>query len=212
MKKILFLNKYLLAFIPFMVPLLLIIYLVINNILINIFPITSFLLTPNNIIINNWWYKYELTPVKKFKIDWKIIMKKDYSNILEKNELIINEDWLIAFWKITKPEYLDNLDITQLDRSFVYNYKTNIDITRQYVSSHLINVNILTNNNKIKKTLNELPISSELKIFGYLVNIELIENDSYFKQKTSTILTDSGYWSSKILYVTELEIDWKTIK
>jgi len=211
MKNILFVNKYLLAAIPFSIPVIFILYIVISNLLINIFPIKPFIIQPKEISIKYWWEEYILTPVKKFWIDWKLISTKDYSDIIEKEEKIISKDWLFVFWKVAEDKYLKNLEFTQIDRSFVYDYLNVIDLNRNYINTHTTNLNILTNNNKISKKLKDLSNWTELKIFWYLVNIELINSDSYFKQNTSTTLNDSWYWSSEILFVTRLEINWKVI-
>ena len=211
MKKILFMNKYLLALIPFLIPVIMLFYNFIVNVLINTFPIKPILLPTDNININYWWKEYKLTPIKHFWVNWKLISKKNYSNILNNEEKVIATDWLFGFWDVTWSKYLNNLEISQVDRSFSFDYKSNINLTRKYILTHLINLNLLSNSNKINKKLSDLKIWSNLKIFWYLVNIELLNSNSYFKQNTSTVLTDIWYWSSEILFVTRLEINWKVI-
>lgn len=202
-------NKFVLVLFPFLIPIIFILSWLIKDSLVNIFPIRPIIIPASEIIIKNNIWKYTLTPVKKFWIDWTFIDKKDYSSRLWKEEHIISTDWLFSFWKLAKEEYLSNIDFTQSDRSYYYDLKTNIDIDMPYITTHMTTINILNNNNKISKWLALLTPNTNVKVFWYLVDIELTESDSYLNQKSSISMNDIGYWSTEILYITKLEINWE---
>lgn len=211
LRNLLFANKIVLAAIPFSLPILYILFGIFSWLMDKYHPIRMMIIPKTEITINNSIWNYILDPVKKYWLNWTFISKKDYSETIWEEEKIISTDYLFWFWKLADKSNISKIEFEQNDRTFFYNIKSKIDFDTDYIKSHVANINLISDNSKVNQAISKLSPNTNVKLYWYLVNMKLT-GDYYLDKKTSTKLDDIWYWSSEILYVTEMEVNWKTFK
>lgn len=152
-------------------------------------------------ILNELNYKFqesgcEFEVVKAIDFSARILSIRDYTDSRYYDKDLVPYDIVFGWGNLTKKEYLENINITQNNRFFHYNYKdlNHNDFITDFDNFHIVNNSYLNENIHYLKRYNNLSIS------GYLVNIKC----DNWNRNTSISFKDRSATSCEQLYITSM--------
>lgn len=143
--------------------------------------------------------KYTITPVTSYEISAKVKSIKLYQD----NNRLSQMD-ICAVWGELASE--SNLSYSQRSRFCYVDAIGDIQIDKErfgFLSTYkLSNNHIIPANDTISSDLNTIKVEDNIKLTGYLVNVD---GDEGYQWKTSLSRHDEGYGACEIIYVTEVK-------
>lgn len=138
-----------------------------------------------------------------YSITGVVVSKKHYVRGFMKE--LSPYDLAIAWGDVDS--YLPHMKFQQMVRFCLFKAKSGASVDMSYVNKHISNNHIIPANDNIHRALRKIKKKDVVKIDGFLVNVEGIENRrSVASWKTSLSRTDTGNGACEIIYVNRLRI------
>lgn len=138
----------------------------------------------------------KIETLSKISLDARILNITKYENSNFDDNKFVPYDIVLGWNNLTKKEYLENIEISQSNRYFYYQYK---NLKHELFLDNFDNFHII-NNEYIEKNKDLLKKYSNINIEGYLVNVQC----PTWSRKTSLSFSDRSQTSCEQLYITNI--------
>lgn len=140
-----------------------------------------------------------LIPVALFDITGLTLGKKRY--LFDDESAFSSIDIGLGWGPMSDPAILKSVTSWQAGR-LLHHRSSQVGIDESMIRQSSSNLIIIPANNDIKHKINRIREGNLVRLTGYLVNVESLEQN----WKTSTSRTDTGLGSAEILYVQDVDL------
>lgn len=145
-----------------------------------------------------------LQPAAKYNITARLLAKKRYVDGWVGK--LAPYDFVLGWRKAAILENVENMPITQSVRWYQFIVSPATNMTSSYIDKHTSNNHMIPATKNVRKAIQLLKVYNEVKLEGYLVNVQGSFKSNSIQWLTSTSRNDTGNTSSEIFYVTSVRI------
>ncbi|MDY6960162.1 MAG: hypothetical protein SVK08_13505 [Halobacteriota archaeon] len=116
----------------------------------------------------------------------------------------------IVWEELMEPDHYNSFNLERRGRTVRYSYQISGDLAplpREYVTSHIINSNLIFSEEKIKEISEDAQVGDVVKIEGYLIQVYQRQGENNYSVvwPSMTKKWDLGMASSRVIYVEDIE-------
>lgn len=143
-----------------------------------------------------------ITLLAEYKITGIVKSKKKYTS--DYSSVVSPMDLAIAWGNLNQEEIDENITYSQRSRWYYYHIKENDLVSINDVKIQSANTHMIPANDNIYKELKKIRKNDLIELEGYLVSVELFENQKAWASSLSR--EDTGDKACEIMYVTKVVI------
>jgi len=137
---------------------------------------------------------YQITAVASYALQARVLHTKHYWDLAE----LVPYDVALGWGPMSDQAVLDELEVSQGNRFFFYEWRNVPPIPLNEIVCHAANNHLIAANAQVAAVIRKLRAGQLVKLRGYLVNVTRADGFHWF---TSQTRTDNGNGACEVFYV-----------
>ncbi len=143
---------------------------------------------------------YQIEAVALYDITARVLGTKHYW--AGPGSDLVPRDVAVAWGRMSDQTVLDQLAISQSNRFYFYEWRSQPPIPRDEIIAHSANMHLIAANSRVASAIGRLQAGTVVTMHGYLVNVSTADG---FHWRTSLTRTDSGNGACELMYVEDVK-------
>ncbi|MCD6330240.1 MAG: hypothetical protein J7M10_07860 [Candidatus Cloacimonetes bacterium] len=143
-------------------------------------------------------------PRAKYEITAQVVSKKRYRDGWASK--IAPYDFALAWGRLIESEISKFIMYSQIKRFYFFTCKWNCPVTQNYIGDHSSNNHLMPANINIFNALKKIKEGNTIQLWGYLVNVEGMCQQTEVNWASSTTREDTGNGACELIYVEKIRL------